>query len=135
MYKAPETHKAMQLFDKIKTFLQSCGGHYATKWGQAGEDEHIIIGIKTGQFIFKPDCYFICWFMVTDEGIDQLKAHIRPLDIVSGERMWVLECGMQSERAELRRKLRKRGRQGIHWHRAGQGLKDFPRQKGATHGR
>ena len=128
--------EAMALVDEIADFLHECGGPYANGI-KAYVTEHLILAVATKQFLYKPGKYFVCWWMLDNSGLKLTKDHIRPDDIVTGTRMYVVECGCQDIEGmkEIRRELRKIGVKEVHWHRANKGWKHFYRQVGGRYGR
>lgn len=134
MYQSPPFEIADRLCTEIEQFLESCGGPYAEQKPYVAE--HILICIALGQFLWKRDQYFVGWWMVDKERLEQIEEHIRPYDLNSGTIMYIPECGCKdvAGMVEIRRRLRKRGIKEVHWHRGGKGWQHFTRQKGARYG-
>ena len=132
-YRAPPKETALALLSEITDFLQEAGGPYEEIEGDV--QGHILICLALGQFYYSKNRYFVCWWMISNEGLQQLGEHIRPADLTTGEIMYVPECGVKEGMSEIRRKLRSRCNHGIHWHRYQQGWKHYPSQKGGAHGR
>jgi hemolysin-activating ACP:hemolysin acyltransferase len=132
-YRPPPAERAIALLNEITDFMQECGGPYEAIEGNV--QEHILICLALGQFYYSKGRYFVCWWMLSDEGLRQIEDHTRPSDLTTGESMYVPECGVKEGMSEMRRKLRGRGKHGIHWHRYQRGWKHFPSQKGGSYGK
>lgn len=122
--------EAERLFFEIRDFLISCGGDYSD-FGRFDEDLHILTCLAANQYLWEPNRYFVCWWMLDKNDMQLVKQHRLPGSITTGSNMWILECGCKQGMRELVRSIRKHGKQGVHWHRANKGMRDFPHQKGA----
>jgi hypothetical protein len=106
-YHPPELPIAYRLIEDILAFMESCGGPYVNL--KENIDKHkydgIIRSIYHGQFIFKKDWYFACWFRLTDESLELVKKYIMPEDVSSGDILYVNEFAVKKGMRELVHKI------------------------------
>ena len=90
MYRPPEWETVgRKLFNEVMGFLQECGGPYKEIEGYV--QEHVISCLATGQFLYSKDRYFVCWWLVTKEGLKDIENHLRPDVLTNGEIMYIPE--------------------------------------------
>lgn len=126
-YRKPSYAVAEKMCNDIIRLLQKCGKPYNVVENYV--IEHILICIATGQFFYRKDKYFVCWFMVDEPGAALLNDHARPNNITDGNTMYIAECGCLEGMGEIRRKIHKKVRGGVFWHRCGAGWKVFKRSR------
>lgn len=141
-YKSPDFEIANRLCDEIVEFLLDCGGVYdRTNQGIVNRlIENVLFSIATGQFLYRQDGYYLSYWKVSPEDVQDLKDRMEIENRTFGTVMYIAECGIKGNwMLEISKKLRVAGKgmQGIFWHRPSKADKvyDFPSQKGASHGR
>lgn len=124
-YNAPSAEAAFRLFDEISGLLQKSGGYYAEGLNSYAE-ACILCCIAAGQFRFKRNAYFVCWYFISDNTLEKIHnkdssvfEHMPTYDMVNGRHMRVMECGCLDRKwiPEIRRKLRRCYRGGVSWYR------------------
>ncbi len=128
-YKPPETKIALRLLSEISELLIKSGGIYTNGINRHAETT-ILLCIATGQFFYRKNAYFVCWFYWDKDRSDELPTDF---DITKGHHTRVEECGVIDNRymPEIRRRIRKRTQRGVSWFRVKTDRQMiFNRQKG-----
>jgi hypothetical protein len=134
------TFDALALGDKICDFLISCGGPYKEINGEI--QFNVMYALGSQQFIMREEdgeiLYFVCWWRVQPEDVENVTERIRPIDLSHGSVLYITEAGNKlgpRGMAEIRKRIRAAAggdAQGVFWHRPIKNDKilSFPHQKG-----
>lgn len=136
-YSPPPFEVADKLASEIISFLLECGGVYDQEYPRVYEN--LFFAIATGQFFYKRNCYFVCYWRVQPNDVENVKNRVEINNKTHGPIMYVVECGMEGRyMKEMISRLRKKakGMKGVFWHRPAKNdaVFDYPSQKGENYG-
>ena len=124
--------KVLKLGNEICDFLESTGGSYKNLSSEVVHN--VFWSLGTGHYVWEPGRYFACYWRIRPEDIEDVKARIKPLDIVHGDVMYVADAASKGRLSDMIRALRRHApwMNGAFWHRpAKQGaVYHFGRQRG-----
>ena len=83
------------LIDEITEYMLSCGGPYTEKYILPLQ-EAIVWSLATGQYIWVPNKYYVCWWNVEEEDIETLEDGVQPLNTSYGPIIYIRELGLQN---------------------------------------